>query len=90
VAFEAIKGSGNESDIAIDSIMMNECGEYWNRTWYIVTFVIKWHTLQTVNDLISSLGKTNQRMRQTRASGYTGSRIKCLGGVSIPCWPFML
>jgi hypothetical protein len=28
VAFEAIKGSGNESDIAIDSIMMNECGEY--------------------------------------------------------------
>jgi hypothetical protein len=28
VAFEAIKGSGYESDIAIDAISMNACGEY--------------------------------------------------------------
>jgi hypothetical protein len=33
------------------------------------------------------VGNTNQRSKwATRTPGYTGDGIRCLGGVSIPCW----
>jgi hypothetical protein len=36
---------------------------------------------------VSPVGNTNQRMGQTRTSGYTRGGIRCQGGESIPCLP---
>jgi hypothetical protein len=45
---------------------------------------MKWNKFQTVIDLISPVGNTNQK-GQTQTSGYTRGGVRYLGGVSVSC-----
>jgi hypothetical protein len=67
-------------ELSFDDLSWTEIGRM-----HPIHSYMKWHQSQMVIDLIIS-GNTSRRMGQTRTYGYTRGGIRCLGGVSIPCW----